>query len=64
VADVLVLTDPDHPDHPDYARQCGICGTSLGTTPDQDPRPVARLTTGLVHVACLRAPVTTGEMTP
>lgn len=58
MADVLVLTDPDHPD---YGR---LCGTYLGATLDQDPRPVARLTTGLVHVACLRSPVTAGEVTP
>lgn len=61
MADVLVLTDPDHPD---YGRLCDICRTYLGTTLDRDPRPVARLTTGLVHVACLRAPVTAGEVAP
>lgn len=61
MADVLVLTDPNHPG---YARRCGICRARLGTTPDQDPRPAARLTTGLVHVACLRAPVTAGEVAP
>lgn len=61
MADVVVLTDPDHPD---YGSLCDICHDYLGTMTGDTPRPVALLNTGPVHVACLRAHVTTTEATP